>query len=303
MLPQQQPQSNHLAIQNQETALATLPEQLKQQRDYHLSLAVKTDNPKEITKLIDATYGRKLASIELQDEQDFNKVINLVSYWRTLIGAIKDTHPAQLRVESAYLVENYPTLTFQDINLAMDCLIQQKLDLRLPFVITFSTLFMGQVLDAYRRYKAQEINKIGEQVTPPTIEYKLSPAQKVAEMKDMIRMCHDHVKDGCNERFFNRMVYEFLRKTGKLILNDQVILDGKKYCEEKMKHFRHKGGATLREIVNGIRKSDQDAKKDRENAIRQHKIDYCLIYFFSTHNLDEVLDSVSEQHYQDQNTK
>jgi hypothetical protein len=290
MLPQK--------INNQPPALTSLPEPLRQQRDYHLSLAVKTDNPKEVTKLIDATYGRKLGTVNMHQKEDQDKVIDLVSYWRTLLGAIKDVHPAQLKVEAAYLVENYPTLTFSDINLAMDCLIQQKLDLRLPFVINFSALFMGQVLDAYRRYKAEEINKISEQVTPPVPpSQKLTPSQKAEEMKSILRLCRDQVVDGCKERFFNGIVYDFLRRTGRLVLNDQVIEDGKKYCAKKMMEYQAGTIASLNDIVNK-RKSDQDAKRDREAQMRQHKIDYCLIYFFSTQEIDKIIEGICSKDYQ-----
>lgn len=270
---------------------------LVQRKEYHLTLAKKTDNPVEVSELINAVYGSKLSNFRLENDSHVAKIIDVVSYWRTLMGCIKDVSPTQLRVEAQFLISEYPDTTVEDVRLAMNYCIKQKLDINLPYVINFSTLFMGQVLNAYQNYKRQQINKIGEQVTePPLLEYKPTPAQKAEDMKDIIRQCNEHIKQGCKERFFFKIVYDFLRRTNRLVITDDLARKGKEYCDKRIATFIPTTSGTLKSLLPG---ANADAKKQKEAAIKQYKIDFCLIWFFENNKLEDVIKSITEKDYQD----
>lgn len=270
---------------------------MKQQKKYHLALAEKTDNPKEISEFINATYDRKLSTIDIGNQNQMNEVVNLVSYWRTLMGCTKDVSPAQIRIEAEYIVQEYPTITIQDVKLAMNYCIKQKLDIKLPYVLNFSTLLMGQIIESYKTYKAEQINKIGDQVTPPAIAYDLTPAQKADNMKDIIRSCAQHIDEGCKERFYFRTVYDFLRRTGRLQIDDKLAKDGKEYVEKKLKAFQPSTSGTLRALMPG---ASVEVKKQRELATKQYKLDFLLINYFQTHKLEDVINSITEKDYREE---
>lgn len=260
-------------------------------------LAGKTDNPKEVRQLIEASYAPKLKTIDPANQEQMGSVIDLVSYWRTLVGCIKDVSPVQLRVEAEYLVKSWPEFTMQDMRIAMNLLVTQKLEMNMPYVINFSSLFMGQVISAYESYKRKEINKIGEQVTEPVLlPNDPTPAEKAEIMKEMITDCYQHVKDGCFETFYFRTVYDFLRKTNRLKITDQVAKDGKEYCEKKMKSF---AATKATKIINAssVMYRNSDPKKEREDAIRKFKIEYCLVWYFENNKLESILQSITENDY------
>lgn len=260
-------------------------------------LAKKTDNPVEVSELINAVYGTKLREFDVANKSHLNKIIDIVSYWRTLMGCIKDVSPEQLQVEARFLISEYPTTTIEDVRHAMNYCIKQKLEINLPYVINFSTLFMGQVLNAYTNYKREQINKIGEQVTePPLLPYHPTPAQKAENMQDIIRQCAQHVSDGCKERFFFKMVYDFLRRTNRLVITDDLAKKGKEYCEKRIARFVPITSGTLKALMPG---ANVDAKKQKELAIKQYKIDFCLIWFFENNDLEKVIKSITAKDYPD----
>jgi hypothetical protein len=285
------------AIVKQPSQLSLIPSgQQKNSIADLIKVVHKSDDPQLAGQLIRSFGGRKLKDLDMGNEQDKGTVISTIGYIRSFVGCIKDVDTPQIHMEADFLHTNYGELTFEgpdnDLINALTLLSTGKLDMKLSYILNFSCLFLGQILDSYLRRKRTEINKLGaetyglaEEAPPVSLEDRL------LSMKDNIRKCHQHFMDGFNERFFNVLVYDFLRKTKRLIFNDALIEEAKQYAQKKYTTLASPLRVqTVKSVVDG-------SKKEKDRMIRQFCIDFSLSKYFESLDLEEMLDGITLEEY------
>ena len=278
---------------------ASLPAQYKQQKSKFDLVVSKLKDAREIVsapianEMIVACYCRKLGDYDVDNKEDYNRIIDVVSNWRYMVGAMKDIPAIQLRLEAEYLFKTWPNVTVEDIKICIDLMTQGILDLKLEYV-NFSALFMGRVLNAYFEYKSTVITKVNELMSfqlesPP----QRTPEQKVEDMKELIKICHGHFLEGFKETVFNGIVYDFLRLTGRLVITKELA--------EKAKGFSNASYSTLRDNTNRsigeLLKPNDQHKENKKKVVRQFGINYCLKDYFKKHTLEETLASVVKENF------
>jgi hypothetical protein len=271
----------------------------KQKEHYQIALNKlayhgELKNAREADLMLAACFDTKLSTLSMEGREG-EKMLELVSYWRLRLGCSKDVSPLELKIEAEYLLESWGHLSVVDIKNAIMLLTENKLDLTIPYVIHFSTLSMGQVLAAYEKYKAPIIDKVVEtaddiklrEVTEPTIE------EQIEAKRQIITLCHQHMKEGFVETFFNRMVYDFLRRTKRLVFNDAVIAEAKAYAAKKYTAWVASEEVNLKKM--GKQGGVKVGKEEKEKMNRQFGVDYCLIWYFENNKLEDVLASITEK--------
>jgi hypothetical protein len=300
MLPQhQQPQSHKPQMK-----VASLTPYSKQKENL-LALAQQTDNPKIIATLIHASYATRFAIMSVDVPEDISKLIEVVGDWRMLLSSTKGVDAAQLILEAKYLMENYPELTVPDIKAAINLLMQQKLSIKLPYAIHFSTFFMGQVIEAYQVYKRAQLAKLNK-VLPVEEQYKPQPKDRAESMKEIVTLCYQHVKADCADRFFNQDVYDYLCRSGALkkeMLSTKTIEAGKRYVQDKMtaniggvKRCLHTLQRWQPQSLDALL-NDPNTLRDRKLTESQHKIDFMLRWFFQINTLENILKKITPEHF------
>ncbi len=259
-----------------------------------MEVASQMANSKISTRIVDSFYDVRMQNV------DDEKIMDIVGNFRRLVGATSVKNEAQVKesitLETVFLKNNYPYLSAVDVHTAMDLFVNGKLDMAIPDYVNFSPLFIGQVMNSYLRYKNKVIKELEMAAEKPLLLLMENPANKLQGIKDCIIECHAHMKEEFKERFYNNIVYDFLRKTKRLKLDVDQVSDSKKYAEKKYAEARKELiGKKKPEFVSFNQALDMNPAKvmDKKNAIRAYAIEYVLIRFFKENNIDQVVASVT----------
>lgn len=302
----EQNKNNQLQKVNSENSLIVSGKQ----KDKYLQLATQAIDKRSLpiaNRIIEAAftstvirYGEekdvvksvmKLGDLDMSKDEDYEFAIDMVANWRMLLAATKDTDPQLIRTEAIYLVDTHPDITIAELKNAIRLLTEHKLGINLPFVINFSCLFMSQVLAAYLQIKETvivEVIKAEDRQLPQEIEVSLE--ERTESIKYMIVECKKHVEEGCQQVIFVNDVYNFLRKTKRLVFNDKMVEEAKAYANKQYAVWVSNQPLNLSRV-------NQDVKKEKELMLRQFGINYCLIDFYKNNDLQKVYSSVTVEDY------
>lgn len=250
-------------------------------------------NDKEASVIIAALFERKIMTYDLSKEEDIDAMINLVSSWRLRVGCMKDSTSEQLIVEAKYLINTWGHLSPADISNAIEIMTQDKLDLKQITVYNFSTLFMGQVLASYMRYRSPVIHSVVNIVeeAKAIAPVEVSMQQRIENMQDMLVFCYNHRMEGFRERFFNRLVYDFLRKSGRMKFNDEIVAQARAHADDKYAKW-------LKTLIDP--RVGRPTKEEQDKRLRQYGIDFCLDWFFANNKVMDVYNSITEKDFPDE---
>lgn len=262
-----------------------------------MKAATQMPNPDIAVNIIKSCYDVKLSDVSMSE------VIECIGTWRAMTGSIK-TDETQVTVEASFLKGNYKMLSLKDVNNAIQLFLNNKLDIDVPEFVSFSTMHISRVLNSYLRYKSKVVMALDEIAEKPLLELneadKQSIHSRVEGIKSCILDCWEHSKEDFKERFFNQMVYDFLRKTGRLKINKQLIEEAKKYGEKKYLDDRKKIQDKEKEKkefkdMSSVLDLTPAKLHEKSQAIRLYGIDYCLKDFFSKKDVKQIISSISEK--------
>lgn len=258
-----------------------------------LQKAREIQSPAIAEKMVIACYSRKYEAYDIANRKDYNEVLELLSRWRVSVGQIKDIPAAQLKMETEFLIQNYPELTTTDVQVMIELLTRGLLDLKLDYV-NFSALFMGRVINAYFNYKAGVISLVNEKVDRilPQQEDRTT-VQRVEDMKGLISECHKHYKEGFKENFFNGTVYEFLRLTKRIVITKELSEKAHAHATFAYSSRRDNKNRSIAELS----KPTDEMVDIKKSAIRQLCIDFHLKHFFDNNKLPDALKMVLAENF------
>jgi hypothetical protein len=283
--------------------------QLEQRKDKFLSAVPKlmdSDSQPIVEKIIAASFtGNAINYIDIKDRENrevseeerdkqkkyFGLLVDFIGNWRLMVGAMKNVDAKSLQLEVAYLHTTYGHLKFAEVKAAVDLMMQHKLDMKLMEYNNFSPLFISTVLEKYlslKRELVSEVIKIADQpkelaAPEPSLE------EKTSDMKFFITECKRHFTEGGKQNFINNMVYKFLRRTKRLVFDDQIIESAKLYSKKEYAKYLSDKPLNLNAAMNA------DTK---EAMLKQFSIDFCLKHFFENNDLQVVLDAITTADYQ-----
>ncbi len=264
--------------------------------------ASKVGNADMAIRIIEACYETKLNDIPMAST-DPNEVdcIDLVTQLRIMVGQNKDHSAMQLEIEAKFLKNAFKDYSVSEVYIATELFLSNRLDIQLPTHVTFSPMFISHLMNAYTRYKLQTMKDIEEKTQGDVLKLQQKDNIKRLEgMRACIKDCIQHSKEDFKERFFNGLVYDFLRKSNKLMLNDDIIKEGKKYAEKKFLSDRQKNHDKVKEKKEFKEPGDvldmnPAGLYDRKKAESLYAKDYYLIQFFnSIENVEVFLSNILE---------
>jgi hypothetical protein len=274
------------------------------QREIFLEAAAKLLNKDIATRIVNASYEAKLSTIPLASEQEgVIDLIDIITQFRMMMGANKDHTSEQLQLEARYMQSSFGFLTIEDFRLGIQLFLDNKLDIDLPTYVNFSPLFISHIFNSYLRYRnktMKEINILSDQKLL-ILDYDLD-ITRVQGLRECVEACYQHSQDEFRtERFFNSLVYDMLRKSKRMAFDDNLIKRAKKYAEKRFVEDRAANIAKEKEKVDAKPIGDELKsanpakmyKDDRKKAEQVYARDFCLINYFKSINIDELLSSIT----------
>lgn len=279
--------------------------QLVQRKEQYLAIAkaLPTDNPMEIaernniTKMVKAVFFPYKCGDLLSAQQDVAKwvrwkLVGLIGEWRQRMGAIKGVTAQQMEVEAKYVVDYFSDVTIAEFKWAMDMYTTGEISFEFNM---FSCQFMSNVLQEMMAIKQRQQRILVDKI--PLKEKKATLKEKAESMQYMI----EEVKKQIDEKKYQIImigdVFNYLRRTEKLSITDEMIVDGKKYAEAKIATGKKSSPKKTEFKTMKAMMESGFSGDNKESLHRDFANEYCLMEYFRENDLKKILASVTEKDF------
>jgi hypothetical protein len=234
-----------------------------------------------------------------KENKDINSLIDVLAKWRWMSGInIANQHEddvaRELALLSQFVVTNYPNITTDEISLAIDLSLTNKLDVDVRTFNSFSPMYVSRILNAYLDYRKIKYDEIYDRKVKAEAkkkaEEKPSPEQRMVAMKDLILYFWEQYKsDGEVKDHFN-VLYDYLKRTNQLNLSKELIDDAIKYGKEKAKGY----------IANYFTDHLGREKEEADSFEKRFARNYCIQKMFDDcEDVDLIVSKVTINHFID----
>jgi hypothetical protein len=231
-------------------------------------------------------------------KENREKLIDVLSKWRWMSGINhpnedEDDIAQELILISKFLIENYPKLNLEEISLAINLSLTNKLNVDVRTFNSFSPMYISRILNAYLDYKRSIYNELRERQerinSKNELEKKATPEDRLFAMRELLHHFYDEYKSiGVVNDYFN-VLYNFLRKTKRLNPSKEIVDKAMKYGESKCNE--HINSYFANAIGND--------KPDKQLIIKRFARNYCVQNLFDTINIDELASNLNYMEFKD----
>ena len=198
----------------------------------------------------------------------------------------------ELTLLASFVFENYQNITYEEISLAINLSLTNKLDCDVRTFNSFSPMYVSRILNAYQEYKRGLYNDLMRK--KETLDNKLlmekkpTPKEKMDGVIDLIRYFYEGYKDkGIINDHFNTL-YNFFRRTNKLNPSKEVVNEALEYAKIKVVEHNNEFG----DFVYG------KEKPNKENLEKKYARNYCVQKLFDNINIDEFIKTIKIEEFE-----
>lgn len=224
-------------------------------------------------------------------------IVDVVGLWMANLGVINSISDAEIGIVANFIRDNYSFLTIQEIKLAMNLSMTDKLNCDSElYNKSFSAKYVGKILNAYIEYRNNELTDFRIRVEAERqkrADVPPSPKEKMDIAINFLKDCYKSFsEDNANTDGFH-IVYEFLKKTKRLRGGKEKVDAALKYGEKASKEFmntQYKDG--MGNIVKGYNQVDKDHLKTRFAK------SYIVADFFKNNKFEDFIASITIKEFE-----
>lgn len=243
-----------------------------------------------------------LSTIPMQYVKEYNpkvqeSLIDIIGKWRWTTGVNNsnqddDELATELVMISNFVMANYGSLSTDEIQLAIDLSLTNKLDCDVNTYNSFSPMYVSRILNAYEQYRRRMYNDIMAKQERLEQEKELSkkptPQEKRDSMVEFIQFLYD--KHKANEQFDDLFgtVFLFLKRTNRITLSktdiDEALDYGKvRASEYKLTHFD---------------KALKHEQPDMDSLVKRFARNYSLQKFFDRIDINALISAIETKEFE-----
>lgn len=219
------------------------------------------------------------------------RLLDLVGKWMFYVGQINVSADGMI-ILVQFIQENYSHLSADDIELAINLSLKGKLDCDIRTYGQFSPMYISTILNAYDFYRKEHLKSVTDRwlTNPkePQSITKMTPKEEVDFYKSIIRDDYIRFADKGEVMDYFSMIYNFLKRTKRIILDKEMIDNAVKYGESMyIKMLVQERTEKLQGNFNMIYERDEDLAK------KKYSRNYCVQEYFKKNNMDDVINSIN----------
>lgn len=227
---------------------------------------------------------------KLYEHQD--SLIDVLAKWRWMVGINNNSQDEneiarELALLSQFVVENYSLLTIDEINLAINLSLTNKLDCDVNAYNSFSPAYVSRILNCYTSYKRELFNSLSERKErfdyTKELENKPTAQQKMDGIVELIKYLHDGYKESGEVIDHFNTLYNYLRNNNKMQVSKELINDALVYAEIKTREHIHN---YFSDVLGQHNINEEYIKK-------RFARNYCVKDYFEKVGLDNIIASVN----------
>ena len=231
------------------------------------------------------------------DKNFWDNLIDILAKWRWMAGInlhnqSEDDIAKELALLGKFIFENYPNITYEEINLAINLSLTNKLDCDVRTFNTFSPMYVSRILNAYLEYKRDIYNDLMKR--KETLDLKkemdreITAEEKMQNMIELIRYFYDEYKSkGIVKDYFNTL-YNYFRRTKRMSPDKNMVNDALSYAKEEAK--KH-----IKDYFDDAFKKE---KVNVENIEKRYARNYCVQVFFDNLDIEKLISTITIQEFQ-----
>ena len=239
----------------------------------------------------------KKSALKYIDADNINQLIDLIGKWRWMLGVNNSESEVEIAKElaliSQFLIKNYSFLTLDEISLAIDLSLLNKLDCDVRTFNAFSPMYVSRVLNAYGEYRKQLYKEVMDRKHREDeikeMEKKVSPEDKMQSMIELIEYFYNEFKSiGIINDHFNTL-YNYFRRAKKINPDKQMIDNAMEYGKVKSETY----------ISNYFNDALNSEKPEKDNIIKRFARNYCVETYFNENTLEDIIKKVNIKEFTD----
>jgi hypothetical protein len=276
--------SKSLAISKSSQMLQAKPKKLLS--DYSVN--------KDEYEVLIAIKNTPIAKTDNAKEQ----IIDIVAKWKWMVGVNSSNQDEnevamELALISNFIQNNYSYLTPQELNIAIELSLTNKLNVDVKTYNSFSPMYVSRILNSYVDYRKVLYSEVSERKNKETLQIELeSPVTaeyKMSEMIELIRYIHQqYIETGKVNDVFN-VLYNYFKRTKRINLDKLIIEEAMLYGKKEMEiHLHETYGLNLR---------SREAP-DTNLITKRFARNYCVHKYFQTLNLENLISSIKLKEFE-----
>ena len=221
-----------------------------------------------------------------------DKLIDTLAKWRWMAGINNSNQDEneiakELALLCQFVVDNYSLLTIDEINLAINLSLTNKLDCDVNAYNSFTPAYVSRILNSYASYKRELFNSLSERKErfeyTKELESKPTAQQKMDGMVELINYLYEGFKESGEVVDHFNSLYNYLRSTNRLNPSKELINDALAYAEIKTKEH----------ITNYFADAIGQHKINDEYIKKRFARNYCVKDYFEKNSIDNIIASVN----------
>ena len=231
-----------------------------------------------------------------QSETDYtNQLIDLLARWRWMSGINsanqdEDDMAKELILMASFFKKNYHKLTLEEVSLAIDLSLTNKLDVDVRTFNSFSPMYISKILNAYIDYRNGIVfdlkSKSDRLKEKELVEKKSTPQEKMDGVIDLIKYLYDKYKeDGVVDDYFGTL-YSFMKRINKMNPSEATIQEAKEYGKEMARNKNNN-------LLDNLKLENSNS----EYAEKRYERNYYIQKYFKTFGIDNLISSINISHF------
>ena len=224
-------------------------------------------------------------------------VIDLLGKWRWMSGVSsanqdEDEIATELALISKFVMNNYDSLSLEEISLAIDLSLVDKLNCDVRTFNTFSPMYVSRILNAYIEYRRRMYNELSllkeRKEEEKELSRKPTPQERRDGMVEFIQYLYD--KHKANEEFEDLFstVFFFLKRTNRITLSKEDISEALEYGNHRANEY----------VLTHFDKALKSEKPDKENLKKRFARHYSLQKFFDRIDINALISSIETKEFE-----
>jgi hypothetical protein len=281
-------------MENKEIQVAPSKNSLTPQIKLRSYLVDVVENEREY-RFVEAITKPKIG--ELEKSKVIPNLIDILAKWRWMSGVAtnnqdEDEIAHELALIAKFIDSNYPKVSLEEINLAIDLSLINSLDVEVRTFNVFSPMYVSRILNAYIDHKNAEYNKLMVKkerlLEKERKERKPTPQENMEGIVGLITYLYEKYKeDGSIDDYFSTL-YEYFRRIKFLKPDKQMINDAMEYGNKMSDMY----------IANHYDNFFSRQKVDKDKIQKRFARNFCVQNLFENNSLNDLISVVKITHFE-----
>lgn len=232
---------------------------------------------KDTVKIYDA-YKTSKRIMDFNTNAEMNNLVEVIGQWSFYLGISEKTSEKEIILNAQFIKENYGSLNIIDLKEAIKMSATEQLETDIQHFGKLSPLYIGKILNAYKKKRSSIIVDINQKVAKIEIEANKkipSAEERLKIMKTIIyNAWKEVVVDGKVYYDFGDSVYNYIKEKKLMVVDEDMIEKAKSYAKANVKSEQYQ--SNIKSVIKNIKFDKVNAESIKRKKAREYIVNLWL---------------------------